>query len=180
MRELDDEIALIELLQTFSRVRRKQVSVYFDGAPPGQSGERVYGTVRANFVPSGMTADEAIRRRLVELGRQARNSMIVSSDRQVQGNARALGAGVLSSEDFSRDLLEAVESARKKSHPDPVQEGIKPGELDEWLDLFGIDPHQAAQPIEPPVPVRRKPGGAKDSARKKNRPRHGFPPKKVV
>lgn len=180
LRELDDEVALIELLQTFSRVRRKQVLVYFDGAPPGQAGERTYGIVRANFVPAGMTADEAIRRRLVELGRRTRSLTVVSSDRQVQANARALGARVLSSDDFARDLLEAGEIAQEKTRPNPVQEGIKPGDLDKWLDLFGIDPRKAAQPIEPPVPTRRKPGGAADSGRKKNRPRHGFPPKKGV
>jgi len=174
LREIDDEMALVELLQTFSRVRRKQVAVYFDGAPPGQAGERVYGTIRATFVPAGISADSAIRRRLAELGRRARGLTVVSSDREVQANARAAGAGVVSSEEFAQMLLEAAAPARKPPEPNPAKEGVSAGELGEWLDLFGIDPQQAARPIEPPAPEsasRRRGKG------QKNRPRHGFPRK---
>jgi uncharacterized protein len=108
LRAMDDEEKLIALLQVYARVRRRsQIEVYFDGAPPGQSGTRVYGGIRAHFVPAAQTADDAIRRRLAELGRRARNASVVTSDRQVQANVRAAQARVIPSEDFARELLEA-------------------------------------------------------------------------
>jgi len=31
---LDDEMALVEILRDFCRIKKKRVEVYFDGAPP--------------------------------------------------------------------------------------------------------------------------------------------------
>jgi len=167
LREIDDELILIEQLQVFSRIRRKKVMVYFDNAPPGLAGQRTYGTVLANFVPQGSTADDAIRRDLAALGKRACTITVVSSDRSVQAGARRVGASVVSAEAFAGELLEAGEAARRPETPDSP-----PGELGEWLDLFGIDPQQADQPIEPPSGPRRP----KRKERKK-RSRHGFTPK---
>lgn len=200
---IDDEERLIELLKVWMRVRgRRDVEVFFDGAKPGFSGERALGILRAHFVPLGQTADEAIRRRLMGLGKAARNATVVTSDRQVRANAKALHANVISSESFAKDLAqawlqdEAYRAARaeqkaeqKARHererreaseppPPPVDvpkkprhgqrpEGVTRGELGEWLDLFGIDPAQAAKPIEPPE--------SRNRPRKKNR---GYPPGK--
>jgi predicted RNA-binding protein with PIN domain len=65
---LDDETRLIELLQEFCRIRRKQVEVYFDNAPPGQPQRGVFGPVTAFFVREGRTADDAIAARLKRSG----------------------------------------------------------------------------------------------------------------
>ena len=99
----EDEQKLIQVLQAYCRLRRKQVEVYFDRAPAGQAGEQRYGQVRAIFVPSGVSADAAIMARLKKLGRRARNVTVVSSDRQVQQAARALHATVRSAEDFAKE-----------------------------------------------------------------------------
>jgi uncharacterized protein len=162
LREIDDETRLVNLLQIFSRVRRKRIEVYFDGAPPGQSGTRAFGTIQAVFVPLGNSADAAIRARLTGLGKQARNTTVVTSDRQVQADARACGSGVIPSEDFARDLLAAAESASAAQKPDQsgrasTQSGrsprsqrspqsrrganesappLSPKEVDEWMNLF--------------------------------------------
>ncbi|HSQ39873.1 MAG TPA: hypothetical protein VLM78_06910, partial [Anaerolineales bacterium] len=61
---MDDEMELTAILQEFCRLERKQVEVYFDGAPTPHAGTRKLGTVTAHFVPLGTTADDAIRRRL--------------------------------------------------------------------------------------------------------------------
>ena len=65
---IDDEMELVAILQEFSRLHRKQVEVYFDGAPAGQAGTRSLGTVKAHFVRAGTTADTAIARRLKKWG----------------------------------------------------------------------------------------------------------------
>jgi len=133
---IDDENQLIELLQEFCRVSRKQVDVYFDKAPPGGSGRRKLGTVAVHFVRAGSTADQAISIRLHKMGRSARNWTIVSSDLQVQAAARQAGAQILSSEEFV-DLL--TKTVRKASTEETESRDIipTPEEVDEWEAIFG-------------------------------------------
>src|SRR5512134_3531141 len=97
---IDDEMELIAILQEFCRLERKQAEVFFDGAPAAQAGTRKQGAVTAHFVRLGDTADNAIRNRLKKLGRSAQNWTIVSSDRQVQAEAHAAHAEVVSSDAF--------------------------------------------------------------------------------
>lgn len=136
LRAMDDEERLVPLLQTFSRVRRQSVEVFFDGAPAGYSGPRRYGTLTAHFVRQGRTADDAIRVRLARLGANARNWRVVSSDRQVQAEARSRHAEAISSEDFARDLQKALDEAQS-SPEGPAQ--LSQQEVDDWLHLFGGD-----------------------------------------
>jgi len=135
--EIDDELHLVELLQDFCRRTQKRVEVYFDNAPPGQPLARSYGNVLARFVRQGSSADRAIRDRLRRLGREARNWIVVSSDREVQAAARAARAEVISSEDFSA-LLQG-NPPRRTGDPGARPDGLAPEEVDEWMDFFGFD-----------------------------------------
>jgi len=129
---LDDEMELIAILQEFCRLERRQVEVFFDGAPAAQAGIRKMGAVTAHFVRLGTTADDAIRSRLKKLGKSAKNWTVVSSDRQVQADARAAHAEVISSDSFAGMLKQARNSA-----PKPSSDGkISPQEVDEWLKIF--------------------------------------------
>lgn len=132
---VDDEMQLVVLLQEFCRLSRKQVDVYFDQAPPGQSGKRILGTVTAHFVPSGRTADQAIGQRLGKLGRSARNWTVVSSDQSVQLSARQAGAQVMTAEAFARQLREVLVQT-DKANSEKIESNLSPEEVDEWLDLF--------------------------------------------
>jgi predicted RNA-binding protein with PIN domain len=129
----DDEDALVSRLQEFSRLRRTQVEVYFDGAPPGQPVRRKIGTVTAHFVRQGSSADAAIEQRLLKMGRSARNWTVVSSDRRVQNAARAVHAQVTSSEEFAIQMRDAQRVRRVKAKRDAT---VSPDEVDEWLSLF--------------------------------------------
>lgn len=134
--DLDDEARLIEMLQEFCRLQRKQAEVFFDNAPPGGARLRSFGLVMARFVRQGRTADQAIYERLERLGRAARNWTVVSSDRAVQASARARQAQVLPSEAFAGLLLAALEA----SPGDPGEQdslAMSAGELDDWMNLFG-------------------------------------------
>ena len=127
---IDDEMELMAILQEFCRLERRQVEVFFDGAPQPRTQKR--GTVTAHFVQLGRSADDAIRAYLKRLGKGARNWTVVSSDRQVQSEARAVHAEVLSSDSFAAMLQQA-----RNSTPKPDREkNISPGEVDEWLKLF--------------------------------------------
>jgi predicted RNA-binding protein with PIN domain len=129
---LDDENELIAILQEFCRLERRQADVYFDGAPAPHAGTRRLSAVTAHFVPLGTTADDAIRRRLKKMGKSAKNWVVVSSDRQVQAEARAAQAEILSSDTFARQLKRA-----RTSVPKPINDKeLSSQELDEWLRLF--------------------------------------------
>jgi predicted RNA-binding protein with PIN domain len=129
----DDEMELVAILQEFARLHRKQVEVYFDGAPAGQAGTRSLGTVKAHFVRAGTTADDAIARRIKKMGRDAKNWTVVSSDRQVQAEARGARAEVLSSDKFARMLLQTPRIENTKPAADRK---VSSGEVDEWLKIF--------------------------------------------
>lgn len=140
LRAMDDEEQLIPFLQTYSRVRRHPVEVYFDGAPPGHAGTRRYGTVTAHFVPVDRTADDAIRARLAKLGAGARNYRVVSSDHQVQAETRSRHAESISSEDFARELQRVMEEALRSPQG---QSTLSEQEIQDWMRLFGEDPDQS-------------------------------------
>lgn len=128
----EDENELINLLQEFCRLRRRSVEVYFDGAPPGQAGTKRVGWVTAHFIRQGHTADDAIRDRLKALGRAARNWIVVSSDRQVQANARAAQASVVTSEEFAGQLRRKPQTPRSSFK----EGGLPPEEVAEWEKFF--------------------------------------------
>lgn len=129
---IDDEMELLAILQEFCRLEHKQAEVFFDGAPAPHAGTRKLGTVTAHFVRLGASADDAIRKRLKRLGKSARNWTVVSSDRQVQAEARAALAEIISSDSFAAMLKQARASAPKPDH----ERTLSQKEIDDWLRLF--------------------------------------------
>ncbi len=134
LRSLDDEKRLIDLLNTYCRVRRQRVEAFFDQAPPGHAGRTHIGLVVAHFVRQGRTADEAIAARLQQLGKAAPNWVVVSSDRQVQREARNRRAATMTSEQFSAELQSALQDSMSGSPAGETK--LSSEELKEWLDLF--------------------------------------------
>jgi uncharacterized protein len=130
---IDDEMDLVSRLQEFCRLRRVQVEVFFDGASPGRVSKQKYGAVTAHFIRQASSADAAIEAQLDHLGKTAKNWTVVSSDHRVQRAAAAVHCRVLSSEDFSREMIRAA-SASRKNVGEPSE--ISPGELEEWENIF--------------------------------------------
>lgn len=130
----DDEMALVARLNEFCRLSRKtSLEVYFDGAPAPQAGSRQIGLVKAHFVRAGLTADDAIRRRLRALGRAAKNWSVVSSDRQIQAEARAARAEVIPSEQFASQVISTLRAGPPSGDKNSA---VSETELAEWLALF--------------------------------------------
>jgi len=128
----DDEMELVAILQEFHRSSRKDVEVYFDGAPAPHAGTRRLGAITAHFVRLGTTADNAIRKRLKALGKSAKNWTVVSSDRQVQAEAQAVRAEVLSSDSFAAALKQARTSVPKGNN----ERKLSDDEVNEWMRIF--------------------------------------------
>lgn len=133
LESLDDELELASILQEFCRIERRQVEVYFDGAPASHAGTRKLGSVITHFVAQTDSADNAIRKRLKVMGKAAKNWTVVTSDRQVQADARAAQAEILSSEEFAKLLKRVMNSPRVSK----TERAISKDEVNEWLKLFG-------------------------------------------
>ena len=129
---LDDELELIAILQEYSRIERKQVEVYFDGAPTHQAGTHKHGTVTAHFISQKSTADNAIRARLKKMGKSVKNWTVVTSDHRVQLEARGARAEVITSDAFANILKQARNSAPKLSNDRKLSEQ----EVEDWMKLF--------------------------------------------
>ena len=133
----EDELELVAALQDFARRERRDIEVYFDGAPPGSAGGRRFGRVKAYFVPASSTADAAIKVRLGRLAGAARNWIVVSSDRDVQNAARAAHARSLYSEKFAA-MLRTGSGRGGRNSTEGSREGHKltRREVEDWLKLF--------------------------------------------
>jgi uncharacterized protein len=129
----DDEVKLIQLLQDYCRLHRKKAEVFFDQAPVGMAGVRQYGLVRAYFVREGTTADAAIMAYLKKLGKRAKNTTVVSSDRQVLAAARGARAGMIRSEAFAAAWAQLAED---EPELDPRDRLLEEEEVAHWEQLF--------------------------------------------
>jgi predicted RNA-binding protein with PIN domain len=133
----DDELELARTLQEFARIRRQQIEVYFDGAAPASARTGKVGTVTLHFISSGSSADSAIRARLMNMAKSAKNWTVVSSDREVQNSAKVNGAKFISSEEFV-SLLRTALTSPIKTNPDDKK--LSTQEVEEWLRLFNSKP----------------------------------------
>lgn len=133
--DLDDEVRLIQLVQEYCRLRRNNAELFFDGALPGMPGVKTGGLVHVHGIQKGLTADQAMIEFLSAKGKAAKNYTLVSSDRRVQAEAHSLGCTVISSDQFSAELVNTLSkiSEQKKTQDKP----LSAAEVDEWLDVFG-------------------------------------------
>jgi predicted RNA-binding protein with PIN domain len=135
LKAMDDETQLIEILQEFCRRRRKQAEIYFDNSPAGQPHSRKYGFVLARFIRQGQVADNAIHDRLERLGKAARNWTVVSSDQAVQAAARNAHAHYISSEAFSKEIVETLQDNQVDLDQKP-DASLSAEEVKDWMEFF--------------------------------------------
>lgn len=134
LKDEDDEARLIEVVQEYCRLARRQAELYFDGSPEPRLSGRKNGLVHVHYIKLGYSADDAIIQFVRDLGSDKDNYTVVSSDHRIQNAALAAGCKMMSSDAFSR-----VMSTTFSSETAVQQRREKPpssGEVDEWLDLF--------------------------------------------
>lgn len=134
LRMLDDEMELIQILREYSRLSRKKVEVYFDNAPIDKSGTRKFGTITAHFIRQGIPADEAIIKRIRNMGSKARNVKVVSSDNHILRQVQAYQAETIPSDTFARMVEKVLSSSPSGGKPDP--EKLSEQEIENWLAFF--------------------------------------------
>ena len=137
------------LAQDMQRLKDSAV-VVFDGRPlRGQSLKvEPLGFVRLLYSGPGRDADTLIAE-LIQANTAPRRLSVVSSDHQVRRAARRRRARTLSSPEYLEALLK-----RQQQPPPPPREpaekrhGVPEGELDDWLELFGIDPDESPDDLD--------------------------------
>jgi hypothetical protein len=136
--DINDEIKLIRILQEYANQRRSVVEVYFDKAPASKARIEEHGKVLAHFVHQDSTADQAIKGRIRQLGRQSKNWTVVSSDREILAEAKSHQCRIKSSSDFAGELLQepAPSPTKEKKEADPE---VSSQDVDYWLDQFSED-----------------------------------------
>jgi len=135
LKDLDDEIALIKVLQGFANQQKTRVEVYFDQAPAARAGSRSFGSVRAHFVRQGTTADQAMIMRLSRIGKEAKNWTVVTSDREILVEAKSAHSQILKSAQFAAQLKSVKSGISSDADKGDAPE-VPEGEVDYWLDQF--------------------------------------------
>jgi len=134
LRDIDDEADLIEVIQEYCRLARRQAELFFDGSPEPNRNVKKTGLVHVHFVRIGRTADDAIIEWLRNNGKNARNMVTVSSDRRVKAEAHGLGAEVITSEEFTREVKRVFNSPARTQ--ELREKPLSSNEVDEWMELF--------------------------------------------
>lgn len=128
-----DEEKLLQYLRQYRARTGHPITVVFDSGYGHRSGQtKKQGGITVQFAPSGKTADQILMRRIRRI-KNPQAYMIVTSDRAVQQVASHYNVRVLSSAEFSRQLLS---SPAAKDQADGSEVNLSPDEIDDWLDLF--------------------------------------------
>lgn len=135
LKDLEDELALVRLLEEFARQQRTRIEVYFDRSPPSRAGSQTFGLVKAHFVTQGTPADQAIISRLNRMGKEAKNWTVVTSDKEILAEAKSMLGKTLASGAFAKMLIrkDKPTSAPGDKGEDP---DVSPEEVDYWMEQF--------------------------------------------
>jgi len=144
---------LSRMLGEWSERTGQRVTIVFDGTSPprdlaGQLGDP---RIRVIYSGAGVTADARIAE-LLDRDSAARRMLVVSSDREVQAEARRRRASAIRSEDFVAKVRREMQSPRGPAGGDDPAEktrGLEADGLDAWLEEFGLD-SSGSPPLEHP------------------------------
>lgn len=139
--DLDDEPRLAEMIREYCRRKRTRAELFFDGGLPGFAQPAKGGAVHIHVIARSSSADRAIIDFFMQKGRDSRNYTLISSDHYVQNQSHNLGATVISSEQFARELTQTL--LQPEPHSETGSERrLSSAEVDEWLEIFSQKKHK--------------------------------------
>jgi len=132
-----DEAKLVIKLRGFCARVRKKVVVVFDHGLPGGYSQLSTPSVTVVFASASQTnADNIIRERISNI-RDIKGWCVVSSDNEVLDSARMVGMRGMKCVDFAEIMTRSPqEKLHKGANPNVM---VSPQEVEEWLELFGVD-----------------------------------------
>lgn len=134
LKDENDEVRLIEVVQEYCRLARRQAELFFDGAPEPRASSRKNGLVHVHYIKLGYSADDAIIQYVRNIKGDKDNWTVVSSDHRIQNAVTSMGFKVIGSDGFSRLISTTLssETAVQQRREKPLSSS----EVEEWLDLF--------------------------------------------
>ena len=127
------EEGLIRTLARFRQRRTAPLTVVFDGPKSERRGmgrAGMVGGLTVHYSGAGRTADELILE-IVGRSRNPRDIVLVTSDRSLRTQARALGCRVMGCSEFAHRLADAGGSGSPETEEKPL-----PGDVEEWERYF--------------------------------------------
>lgn len=127
-------LRLLESVALFARIKKASVTVVFDGAPDSRIPEgSTFRGVKVTYARKGSDADHRIEQ-MVESSRDRRGLIVVTSDRRLAVEVRALGATTIRSGEFRKLIEETIRS--KPSAEDGEEFQIE--DVNSWMRYFGV------------------------------------------
>lgn len=148
-----DQLVLL-IADCLSPRQRKDTTIVFDVGPNNTSvpNATTQNGIKLLFSIDEPDADSLIEK-LVDRHNSPRQIVVVSSDRRVQASAKRRKGKFLSSPDFLRLLArKAIRTDRGESENRELT--VPTGEVDQWLEFFGIEEEYQAEQEELEIPDR--------------------------
>ena len=119
-------------------------TVVFDGTQPRGISMELNGFDCLKAIYSGPKSDaDTLIEQFVQKNTAPRRLIVVSSDNRIRRVARRRKATSLASLEYLGDLIKRLQKPpRGPKEPREKRHGVPEGQLNQWLELFGIDPDQ--------------------------------------
>jgi predicted RNA-binding protein with PIN domain len=136
----DGRHEVVRRVAAFCRARGARAIVVFDGAPfRPEAAEQHLGALTIRFPPEGRDADSLIRE-ILDAAPEARDLVLVSSDKPLYSYARTRGARALRSQEWNALARDAGAAARARPGgaraAAPSEKPDHEPDVDGWLARF--------------------------------------------
>ena len=123
---------LLEELAKYTRIKKKKVTVVFDGMPEINIADgSSYRSVKVFYGGEGSDADTRILK-FVEAQSNKAILTVVTSDGALSGAVKAYGVKIMKAGAF-RNLLQEVEDVKER------EDDFQMNDMDKWMRYFGVD-----------------------------------------
>jgi predicted RNA-binding protein with PIN domain len=131
--DANDEAQLIQILRRYRARTGYRIVVVFDAGVAFQLGSKSSkGGLTVQYAPHSVTADALIKKRLRRIA-NPNQTLVVTSDREVQRAARQARTRVITSSEFAQNLQILQETSVALEEDDAP---LSAAEVDDWLTLF--------------------------------------------
>lgn len=137
-------MALCRMIAEDMQRLRDGAIVVFDGAAPRGRPADVEPVGYVRIVYSGPKSDaDTVLEQMIQQNTAPRRLAVVSTDRRVRQAARRRRAVSLRSEEYLLSLVRRLDQPPRRGDPPEKRQGVPEGQLNEWLEMFGIEPGEA-------------------------------------
>ena len=132
--DANDEAQLLEHLRRYRARTGHRVVVIFDAGETFQVGSKASsGGITVQYARHSVTADAIIKKRLQRIKNPAQ-TLVVTSDREIQNVARQARTRVMSSAEFAQSLQNLQDTPTRSNNEEEAP--LSAEEVDAWLKLF--------------------------------------------